>query len=134
MAYVHVAHDVRIGSHTILANGVTIGGHVTRRGLGRDRRVQRRAPVLPRRPACHDRRLQRGHAGRAAVFDDRQRAPHQGVFGANKTGLERRGFSAATIDGLQKAFRLLTRSGLNTTQAIERIRAEVPPCAGDRRD
>ena len=49
------------------------------------------------------------------------------VFGANKTGLERRGFPAGSIDSLQKAFRLLTRSGLNTTQAIERIRAEVPP-------
>src|SRR5512143_1569793 len=29
MAYVHVAHDARIGNHTILANGATIGGHVT---------------------------------------------------------------------------------------------------------
>ena len=33
------------------------------------------------------------------------------------------------IEALQTAFRLLTRAGLNTTQAIERIRAEVPPCA-----
>ena len=33
------------------------------------------------------------------------------------------------INALQTAFRLLTRSQLNTTQAIERIRAEVPPCA-----
>src|SRR5260221_5252528 len=29
MAYVHIAHDVRIGSHTVLANGVTFGGHAT---------------------------------------------------------------------------------------------------------
>ena len=29
MAYVHVAHDVRIGNHTVLANGVTFAGHVT---------------------------------------------------------------------------------------------------------
>jgi UDP-N-acetylglucosamine acyltransferase len=48
------------------------------------------------------------------------------VFGANKTGLERRDFSAETIGGLHKAFLLLTRSGLNTTQAVERIRAEIP--------
>jgi UDP-N-acetylglucosamine acyltransferase len=47
------------------------------------------------------------------------------VFGANKTGLERRGFSAETIDALRKALRLLTHAGLNTTQAVERIRAEV---------
>jgi UDP-N-acetylglucosamine acyltransferase len=49
------------------------------------------------------------------------------VFGANRVGLERRGFSKETIEVLQTGFRLLTRSGLNTTQAIERIRAEVSP-------
>ena len=32
------------------------------------------------------------------------------------------------IESLHKAFRLLTKSGLNTTQAVERIRAEVPEC------
>ena len=50
-------------------------------------------------------------------------------FGANMTGLERRGVPATTRDGLNKAFRLLTRAGLNTSQAIERIQAEVPACA-----
>jgi len=49
------------------------------------------------------------------------------VFGANATGLERRGFSPESIDALHKAFRLLTRSGLNTSQAVARIREEVPP-------
>ena len=47
------------------------------------------------------------------------------VFGENKVGLERRGFSKEAIESLHKAFRLLTKSGLNTTQAVERIRAEV---------
>ena len=51
------------------------------------------------------------------------------MFGANTIGLGRRGFEKASIEALQTAFRLLTRSQLNTTQAIERIRAEVPPCA-----
>ena len=48
------------------------------------------------------------------------------VFGANKVGLERRGFPKVRIDELQKTFRILTKSGLNTTQAVERIREEVP--------
>ena len=51
------------------------------------------------------------------------------MFGANAIGLERRGFDKAAIEALQTAFRLLTRAQLNTSQAIERIRAEVPPCA-----
>jgi UDP-N-acetylglucosamine acyltransferase len=50
------------------------------------------------------------------------------VFGANREGLERRGFSRDSIESLQTAFRLLTRAGLNTSQAVERIQAEVPPC------
>jgi UDP-N-acetylglucosamine acyltransferase len=54
--------------------------------------------------------------------------PESGVFGANSIGLERRGFDTGVIEALQTAFRLLTRSQLNTSQAVERIRAEVPPC------
>jgi UDP-N-acetylglucosamine acyltransferase len=49
------------------------------------------------------------------------------AFGANATGLERRGFAPETIERLQKALRLLTRSGLNTSQALARIRDEIPP-------
>jgi UDP-N-acetylglucosamine acyltransferase len=42
-------------------------------------------------------------------------------------GLERRGFTSGRIEDLQKAFRLMTRAGLNTSQAVERIRAEIDP-------
>jgi UDP-N-acetylglucosamine acyltransferase len=55
--------------------------------------------------------------------------PEVSVFGANSIGLERRGFPRPVVESLQTAMRLLTRSNLNTSQAIERIRAEVPPCA-----
>jgi len=51
------------------------------------------------------------------------------VFGANKIGLERRGFTPEAIDALHKAFRLLTRAGLNTSQAVESIREEIPGSA-----
>ena len=49
------------------------------------------------------------------------------VFGENKVGLERRGFGGPAIEALHKAFRLLTKAGLNTSQAIERIEAEIDP-------
>src|SRR5436309_1288386 len=45
------------------------------------------------------------------------------VYGANRVGLERRGISKEDIDELQAAFRLLSRSKLNTTQALEAIEA-----------
>jgi len=54
--------------------------------------------------------------------------PEVQVFGANAVGLARRGVEKASIEALQTAFRLLTRAGLNTSQAVERIRAEVPAC------
>ncbi|MBX5496330.1 MAG: acyl-ACP--UDP-N-acetylglucosamine O-acyltransferase [Bryobacteraceae bacterium] len=126
MAYVHVAHDVTIGNHTIAANGVTFGGHVVVEdyagigaftGVHQFCRIGRHSYI----------------GGYSVITQDvmpfsltvSPREPK--VFGANRTGLERRGFSNESIEALQTAFRLLTRSGLNTSQAIERIRAEVPP-------
>jgi len=43
------------------------------------------------------------------------------VLGANRLGLERRGLSAEDLKDLERAFRFLTRSKLNTTQALEAI-------------
>jgi len=48
------------------------------------------------------------------------------VYGANRVGLERAGYSPDAIEALQSAFRLLTRAGLNTSQALARIAEEVP--------
>ncbi len=128
MAYVHVAHDVQVGSHTVLANGVTLGGHVAVEdwavigaftGVHQFCRVGRHAMIGGYSVITQD----------VAPFSTTVTPRDPRVYGANKTGMERRGFPAATLDALHKAFRLLTRSGLNTTQAIERIRAEVPACA-----
>ena len=44
----------------------------------------------------------------------------------NTIGLLRRGFSEESLNYLRKAYRLLYLSDLNTTQAVERIRAELP--------
>jgi UDP-N-acetylglucosamine acyltransferase len=128
MAYTHVAHDARIGDNVVLGHGATIGGHVTVgdwavisafTGVHQFCRIGRHAiiggysvvtqDVLPFSTTVSEREIK--------------------TFGENKIGLERRGFSSELIDSLHKAFRLLTRSGLNTSQAVERIRAEVAPSA-----
>jgi len=46
------------------------------------------------------------------------------VLGANRLGLERRGLTPEHLAELDKAFRLLLRSKLNTTQALEAIEAQ----------
>ena len=43
------------------------------------------------------------------------------MFGLNLIGLRRRGFSDDTLKKLRAAFRYLTQSKLNTTQAVTRI-------------
>ena len=48
------------------------------------------------------------------------------VIGPNIVGLQRRGVSAETRSALKEAYRLLYREGLNRSQALERIKYEVP--------
>lgn len=124
MAYVHVAHDVEVGGHAILANGVTLGGHVVVgdwavlgafTGVHQFCRVGRHAMIGGYSVITQD----------VAPFSMTASERQVKTFGANKTGLERRGFSPECIHSLRKAFRLLGQSGLNTTQAVEKIRAEV---------
>ena len=88
-----------------------------------------RTPVVPH-PASeikNDREIVPGTAGRRQRAAHALDAPLAGRHCA--VGLERRGFASDSIENLQKLFRLLTRSGLNTSQAIERVRAEVPACS-----
>ena len=124
MAYVHVAHDARIGSHAVLGNGVTFAGHVSVgdwasigafSGVHQFCRVGRHAFIGGYSVITKD----------VLPFSLTVSPRESTVFGENKVGLERRGFAKSTIDNLHKVFRLLTRSGLNTTQAVERIGAEV---------
>ena len=124
-AYTHVAHDTQIGDHVILGHGATLGGHVT---------VDDWA-VISAGSAVHQFCRVGKHCiigGFSVVTQDvlpysTTVSPRDvKVFGANATGLERRGFPSDTIEHLHKAFRLLTRSQLNTTQAIEKIRTEIP--------
>jgi UDP-N-acetylglucosamine acyltransferase len=125
MAYAHVAHDTQIGSHTVIGHAATLGGHVT---IGD-------WVVVSAGSAVHQfcRIGRHGFIGGYSVITQdvlpysTTVSPREvKVFSANATGLERRGFSSATIENLHKAFRLLTRSNLNTTQAVERIREELP--------
>jgi UDP-N-acetylglucosamine acyltransferase len=127
MAYVHVAHDVRIGDHVILGNGVGLAGHVIIEdwadispfsGVHQFCRIGRHAFIGPYSVIKQD----------ILPYSLTSNKPEVSVFGANSIGLGRRGFPPDVIERLQTAFRLLTRSQLNTSQAVERIRAEIPSC------
>jgi UDP-N-acetylglucosamine acyltransferase len=124
MAYVHVAHDSHIANHCVLANAVTFGGHVTvedwaviggSTGVHQFCRVGRHAIVGGYSVITRD----------VLPFSNTVTAREAKVFGENSIGLKRRGFSNEAVAVLHKAFRILSHSGLNTTQALERIAADV---------
>jgi UDP-N-acetylglucosamine acyltransferase len=125
MAYVHVAHDVRIANRVVIGNSVGFAGHVmvedwawlgAMSGVHQFCRIGKHAIVGAGSIVTQD----------ILPFSSTVSPRENKVFGANATGLERRGFGPGTIDALHKAFRLLTRSKLNTSQAVERIKDDVP--------
>lgn len=127
MAYSHIAHDARIGSHCILGNAVTLAGHVTIgdwaiveafSGVHQFCRIGRHAFVGGYSVITQD----------VLPYSQTVTPRESKVYGANKVGLKRRGFAPETIDALHKSFRLLSSETLNTSQAIEQMEGGVPPC------
>ena len=123
MAYVHVAHDCLVGDHVILANAVTLGGHVT---------VEDWAFIGGMCPVHQFVRIgTHSYTGGGTVitkdvlpFSKSASARDTHAYGVNAIGLERRGFSSDRIRKIHHAVKLLLASKLNTSQAIEKLKAE----------
>ena len=124
MAYVHVGHDSKLGNHIILANAATLAGHVT---------IEDHATVGAFSGVHQFCRVgTHGYVGGYSVVTKdvlpysktvSERDTH--AYGPNVIGLERKGFSSEQIRDIKTAFRLLLQSKLNTTQAVESIKAKV---------
>jgi UDP-N-acetylglucosamine acyltransferase len=123
MAYVHIAHDCRLGSSIIMANGASLAGHVE---IGDDAIVG---------AFCGIHQFCRIGAysflGSYTVVNkdilpySRTSAPRpMEVLGVNRIGLERRGLAAEEIREIEMAFRVLCRSKLNTTQALQALESK----------
>ena len=121
MAYAHIGHDCQVGSHVIMANAATLAGHVT---------IEDHVTVGAFSPV-HQFCTVGAHAyigGGTIVTQDvlpfslTSARRENKAFGTNKVGLVRKGFSAKRLETLQKAFRLLLASKMNTTQALEKLR------------
>lgn len=125
MSYVHLGHDCHIGDHVIISNGTQFAGHVT---------VEDRVGISGLCAFHQFVRVGR-HAyvgGCSRVVKDvppfvRAAGNPVKLFGLNSVGLQRSGFAEATIAELKRAYRLLFRSDLNLSQALERARAELDP-------
>ncbi len=123
MAYVHVAHDCSIGKRCVLANGVTLAGHIE---------VEDYA-IIGGLVAVHQFVKIGSHTfigGGSLVRKDvppfvkaaREPLSYAGV---NSVGLKRRGFSKDQIHHIQDIYRILFVRGYNTRKAIELIETTI---------
>lgn len=132
MAYVHIAHDCDVGSHTTLANNTTLAGHVQ---VGDWATVGGLTGVLQRmRIGAHTMVGFASHVGKDVppfmVVDGNPLA----VRGVNLVGLRRRGFSDQRIAAIREMHKLLYRQGLTLEQArtaIALLPAKMPEAAQD---
>ncbi len=119
MAYVHIAHDCQIASHTIMANGVQLAGHI---------HIDDWA-VIGGLSAIHQFVRVGAHAMIGGTSSIRQDIPPFVIgagdpfkpVGVNTEGLRRRGYSAEDLSQAKELYRILYRRGLSTDEALEQI-------------
>ena len=122
MAYVHVAHDCHIASHTIFGPHATLGGHVSVEDYSNISagsavhqfcRVGKYAFIGGYSVVTKD----------ALPFGRTIGGRPARIFGVNSIGLSRRGFTPGTIDQLKRAYRYLLQA--NTTRALTQIEKDA---------
>jgi UDP-N-acetylglucosamine acyltransferase len=125
MSYVHLAHDCHIGNGVIISNGTQLAGHVT---------IEDRAALSG---LCTVHQFTR--IGRHAYIGGSSRVPQDvppftlavgnpmRLAGLNTVGLRRAKFSDETLRALKRAYRILFRSDLIMSQALEKAEAELEP-------
>jgi len=127
MAYSHVAHDCHVGNGVVMANAATLAGHVTVEdhailgGLCAVLQFTRIGSYVMIGGATS---VTLDIPPYTIVTGDRRDSRLRGL---NSVGLKRHGFSEATISGLKKAYKILALSGLKLSEAIEKMKSEVPP-------
>lgn len=126
MAYVHIAHDCQIASHTIFANNASLAGHVEVDDFA----------ILGGFSLVHQFCKIGAHvitAVGSVIFKDippyitaagYDAKPH----GINTEGLKRRGFSPDAILQLKRAYKTLYRNGLTLDEAKQQLRQQHEHC------
>ena len=124
MAYCHVAHDCVVGDNVIMSNATQLAGEVVVDNfavIGGGTLVHQFCHIGPHVM------VQGGALVNKDIppFVKAAREPIS-YAGVNSIGLRRRGFSSETIREIQEIYRYLYLSGLNNSDAVERIEAELP--------
>ena len=123
MAYVHIAHDCQIGSHTIMANNVTLAGHVHIGDyviLGGFAGAHQFCRIGPHAFVGMYAGISRDIAAYVMVGGQPTK-PH----GINSEGLKRRGFDADAIRRIKSAYKLVYRSGERLADALAVLESQL---------
>lgn len=126
MAYSHIAHDCHIGDFVIMANAATLAGHIT---------IEDHA-IIGGLVAVHQFVRIGAYAMVAGFSGVSQDIPpyilasgnRTRLYGLNIVGLRRHGFNPETIAKLKMAYRILFRSGLPMSKAVEKVKKEIQGC------
>ncbi len=123
MAYVHIAHDCKIGNFVTMANAATLAGHV----------VVEDFAIIGGIVAVHQFTRIGAHAmigGFSGVGQDippytTASGSRAKLYGLNTVGLKRRGFDEALINDLKRSYKILFRSKFTLKEAIEKIKTDI---------
>ncbi|MBQ8100562.1 MAG: acyl-ACP--UDP-N-acetylglucosamine O-acyltransferase [Paludibacteraceae bacterium] len=124
MAYCHVAHDCLLGDNIIMSNATQLAGEVQVGDwavIGGGTLVHQFTHIGAHVMVQGGSKVQKD----IPPYITAAREPIQ-YCGVNSIGLRRRGFTNEQIRAIQDCYRLIFQSGLNVSQAMERIEAELP--------
>jgi len=116
----HVAHDCQIGNHVIIANAVALAGYVTVEDyaiLGGYTTVHQFTRIGAHSFSGFATAIDRDVLPYFTIAGNRAR-----VYGINKEGLNRRGFSKESIRALQETFKILIKSSSSHKAALEQVK------------
>ena len=124
MAYTHIAHDCQVGNQVIFVNGATLAGHVEVEdsvvvgafsSIHQFVRIGRNAYI----------------GGYSIVLQDilpfakvSQSREHYNFYGPNSIGMMRNGIDREFINRTKEMFKIIFKSDLNTTQALEKVKKD----------
>ncbi len=124
MAYVHIAHDCKIGNSVIMANVATLAGHV----VVEDHAYIGGLSAVHQLARIGSYAMVGGFSGVAQDIPPYMIAsgPRAKLFGLNTIGLKRHSFSDSTINDLKKAYKILFREKRTLKDAIKKIQENIP--------
>ncbi|MBF0537610.1 MAG: acyl-ACP--UDP-N-acetylglucosamine O-acyltransferase [Nitrospirae bacterium] len=123
MAYVHVAHDCKLGNNIVMANAATLAGHVEIE----DHAVIGGVVAIHQFTRIGTFAMVGGFSGVGQDVPPFTIAsgPRARLFGLNLIGLKRNGFSDETIQRLKEAYKILFRDKLTLTEALRKLQEDI---------